>query len=55
MAVNKLDKKPEQVEEFEIVRPERAKLTADEALKRMEEFVEKRKEQLVAAVRTEAK
>jgi len=42
--------KIEEVEEIKIQRPERAKLTAEESLKRIEEFPQ-RKEQFVAAVR----
>jgi hypothetical protein len=51
LATKKIRKKPEDVSETEIIRPERASLTPEEALKRMEEFAEKRKEKLVAAVR----
>lgn len=51
LAAKKLDERPEAVEELEIVRPDRARPSAEEALKRMEEFPEKRKEKLVAAVR----
>lgn len=39
-----------EVQEVRVQRPRRAKLTAEEALKRMEAFPE-RKEQIVAAVR----
>jgi hypothetical protein len=38
------------IEEVKIQRPKRAKLTAEEALKRMEAFPE-RKEQIIARVR----
>ena len=38
------------IQEVKVQRPKRAKLTAEEALKRMEAFPE-RKEQIVAAVR----
>ena len=41
---------PEEVQEVIIQRPKRAKLTAEESMKRMESFPE-RKEQIVAAVR----
>jgi hypothetical protein len=51
LATKKIGKKPEEVEETEIVRPERASLSPEEALKRMEEFAQKRKGKLVAAVR----
>jgi hypothetical protein len=44
-------RKPGEVEETEIVRPKRASLSPEEALKRMEEFAQKRKGKLVAAVR----
>ncbi len=37
--------------ESDVVAPERARLTAEEALKRMEAFADERKEKLVAAVR----
>ena len=39
-----------EVQQVKVQRPKRAKLTAEEALKRMEAFPE-RKEQMVAAVR----
>ncbi len=39
-----------QVEELKIQRPERAKLSEQESLKRMQEF-SKRKEKFIAAVR----
>ena len=51
MATKKPTKKLKEVKELEIVRPERAKLTAEEALKRMQAFAEQRKEKFVAAVR----
>jgi hypothetical protein len=51
LAAKKLDERPEAVEELEIVRPDRARLSAEEALKRVEEFSEKRREKLIAAVR----
>lgn len=38
------------VKEVKIERPERAKLTAEESLKRMKEF-DKRKEKFIAAIR----
>ena len=41
---------PDEVQEVVIHRPKRAKLTAEESMKRMESFPE-RKEQIVAAVR----
>ena len=44
-------KKPEEVKEYKIQRPERAKLTAEESLKRMQEFVALRKGKFVAAIR----
>jgi hypothetical protein len=40
----------QEVQEVKIQRPKRAKLTAEESLKRMETFPE-RKEQIIAAVR----
>lgn len=40
----------QEVQEVKVQRPKRAKLTAEESLKRMETFPE-RKEQIVAAVR----
>ncbi len=42
--------KLEEVQEVKVQRPKRAKLTAEESLKRMEAFPE-RKEQIVATVR----
>lgn len=39
-----------QIKEFQIERPERARLSAKESLKRMEEF-QKRKEKWIATVR----
>jgi hypothetical protein len=39
-----------EIEEIRVQRPKRARLTAEESLKRMESFPE-RKEQIVAAVR----
>lgn len=46
MAAKKLE-----ITEFKIERPEPAKLSAQEALKRMQEFAAQRKENFVAAVR----
>jgi hypothetical protein len=43
-------KKREEIKELKIERPKRAKLTAKESLKRMQEFA-KRKEKFIAAVR----
>jgi hypothetical protein len=43
-------KKRAKNQELKIVRPERAKLSAEESLKRMEEF-DSRKEKIIAAVR----
>jgi hypothetical protein len=43
-------KKRKEIEERQIERPERAQLSAEESLKRMKEFAQ-RKEQFVAAVR----
>src|SRR3712207_2454341 len=51
MAIKKLPKHVKDVSQVEIVRPQRAKLTADEALKRMQAFARERKEQFIAAVR----
>jgi hypothetical protein len=51
MATRKLDKKPKEATEIQIIRPKRARLSADEVRKRMEEFAEKRKEEFIAAVR----
>lgn len=45
-----MSEKLEEVQEVKIQRPKRVKLTAEESLKRMEAFPE-RKEQIVAAVR----
>ena len=43
---------PELLEtEWIIRRPKRAKLTAEESIRRTEEFVEKRKEQFIASIR----
>lgn len=44
-------KKIEEVRQVEVQRPERVKLAPEEALRRMQEFTEKRKEKIVAAVR----
>ncbi len=44
-------KRPEEIREVEIQRPERVKLTSEEALRRMQEFTATRKEKLVATVR----
>ncbi len=44
-------KRPEEIREVEVQRPERVKLTAEEALLRMQEFTAKRKENIVATVR----
>ena len=46
IAVNKIPK----IKEFKIERPERLKLSPEEALKRMQEFAAQRKEKLIAAV-----
>ena len=43
-------KKRKKVKEWKIQRPERAQLSAEESLKRMQEFA-KRKEQFVADIR----
>ena len=43
-------KKLKEIKELKIEKPQRAKLTTDESLKRMEEFT-KRKEKFIAAVR----
>jgi hypothetical protein len=43
-------KKAEEIQEVRVERPERAKLSAEESLKRMKEFP-KRKEEFVASVR----
>jgi hypothetical protein len=45
-----MSKKLKKIEELKIERPQRAKLTADESLKRMQSFP-KRKEKIVAAIR----
>ena len=44
----KLTVKLDAIKELEILRPERAKLSAEEALKRMQAFAEERKEQFIA-------
>jgi hypothetical protein len=43
-------KQAEDIQEVKVQRPKRAKLTAEESLRRMETFPE-RKEQIVAAIR----
>jgi hypothetical protein len=43
-------KEAEEIREVKVQRPKRAKLTAEESLRRMEDFPE-RKEQIVAAIR----
>lgn len=50
MATRKLNKKPKEVTEIQILRPPRAKLSKEEVLKRMEEFPE-REEEFIATVR----
>jgi hypothetical protein len=45
-----MSKKLKKIEELKIERPQRAKLTPDESLKRMQSFP-KRKEKIVAAIR----
>ena len=47
----KMTLKLEAIKELEILRPERAKLSAEEALKRMQAFAEERKEQFIATIR----
>lgn len=44
----KLTVKLEAIKELEILRPERAKLSAEEVLKRMQAFAKERKEQFIA-------
>ena len=44
-------KRPEEIREVEVQRPERVKLAPEEALRRMQEFTAKRKEIIVATVR----
>lgn len=51
MATKKVDKPTEDSKDLEIVRPLRAKLSAEEALKRMQAFAKQRKEQFIATVR----
>jgi len=49
---NATQPEPEPLEtEWIIRRPKRAKLTAEESIRRTEEFVEKRKEQFIASIR----
>ena len=50
-ATKKSTEKAEAIQELEILRPERAKLSAEEALKRMQAFAQERKEQFIAAIR----
>ena len=45
-----MTKKAKVVKEIKIERPERAKLSAEESLKRMKDF-DKRKEKFIAAIR----
>lgn len=45
-----MTKKAKVVKEVKIERPERAKLSAEESLKRMKEF-DKRKEKFIASIR----
>lgn len=45
-----MTKKAKVVKEIKIERPERAKLSAEESLKRMKEF-DKRKEKFIASIR----
>ncbi len=45
-----MTKKAKVVKEVKIERPERAKLSAEESLKRMQDF-DKRKEKMIAAIR----
>jgi hypothetical protein len=51
VAAKKLVRKRVPGREIEIVRPERAELSAEEVAKRMDEFAEQRKEKLIATVR----
>ena len=44
-------KRPEEIKEVEVQRPERVKLTPEEAVRRMQEFTAKRKDEIVATVR----
>ena len=44
------DVQEQEVQEVKVQRPKRARLTAEESLKRMEDFPQ-RKEQIIAAVR----
>lgn len=45
-----MTKKAKVIKEIKIERPERAKLSAEESLKRMKDF-DKRKEKFIAAIR----
>ena len=45
-----MTKKPDVIKKVKIERPERAKLSAEESLKRMQDF-DKRKEKIIAAIR----
>ena len=45
-----MTKKAKVIKEIKIERPERAKLSAEESLKRMKEF-DKRKEKFIASIR----
>ncbi len=47
MAIKKL----EEIKQVQVQRPERVKLAPEEALRRMQEFTDKRKEALIAAGR----
>ena len=51
MAVEKVEVQEEDVARVEIVRPRRAAVSEEEALTRMNEFPEQRKEQMIATVR----
>ncbi len=51
MASEKLETREEEAVNVEIVRPRRAHVSEDDAVKRMEEFAEQRKEKLIATVR----
>ena len=51
MAIKSIDENKKEEKEVRVFRPERAKLSAEESLKRVEEFAGKRMEEFIAAVR----
>jgi hypothetical protein len=51
MSQEKVDPRPEEATQAEVLRPKRVVISEEEAVRRMEEFPAERKENLIAAVR----